>query len=74
MKDKYFIIWFDGYGGVEIDECNSQGECEKELDAIIGEGEEIRTVIVGKELTWKTHVSTELKDKEEEDESKSHRN
>jgi len=62
MKDKYFILWYDGYGGQEITECDSQGECEKELDAIIADGEEIVRVIVGKELSWSTHVETKLKE------------
>ena len=62
--DKYFIIWNDGYYNIEISKCNSQGECEKELDKHIQKGNEVRTVIVGKELTWKIHVSTELKEKQ----------
>ena len=62
MKDTYYIIWNDNYSGVEVIERNSQEECEKELNILLAGGEEVRIVIVGKELTWKTHIQTGLKE------------
>ena len=60
--DKYFIVWSDSYDAVWFLTFKNQGECEAKLDKLLQRGEKIISVIVGKELTWKTNVETKLKE------------